>query len=377
VLTLNALAARTPEAPTPESTKALLAFKTDLEQRTHATEQKVAATMARARTVSKGEPLGILHLSDLHFTAQTRTDSVLQPLVFDLRHNLEIERLDYIVVSGDFADKCNSAGFDAAREFLERLSERFGLTPLKVLLMPGNHDYERRQEHFTWTEWKPDRKEDDGHRQENVVFIPSDKYAERFDPFRRFYHSFYSTQQYPQEPSRQFELIEDTETGLHFLCLNSAWRVDQFRPERAGLNNDALSSALMQSGKVPLGILVWHHAVTGDRKVADTEAIPRLAEAGFRVVLHGDVHEERDDLLSHLNPKRKIHVVGGGAFGASKEDRPESTPRLYSLLNLSRDLRNVEIIRRQQKTPEGPYDVYPIYPGRGQNRKGDYKFRVR
>ena len=77
------------EAPTPESTKALVAFKTDLEQTHRAAEQKVAATMARPRVVSKGEPLRILHLSDLHFTAQTRTDSVLQPLVFDLRENLE------------------------------------------------------------------------------------------------------------------------------------------------------------------------------------------------------------------------------------------------------------------------------------------------
>jgi hypothetical protein len=363
------------EVSTPESTKAL-AFKTDLEQRTRAAEQKVAATIARPRVVSKGEPLRILHLSDLHFTVKTRTDSVLQPIVFDLRDNLRIEKLDYIVVSGDFADKCNSAGFDAAREFLLQLSDRFGLTPLKVLLVPGNHDYERKQEHFTWADWKADKRYEDGHRQGDVVFIPSDKYAERFDPFRRFYHSFYSTQQYPQEPSQQFELIKDAETGLHFLCLNSAWRVDQFRPERAELNNEALSSALMKAGKVQLGILIWHHAVTGDRKIAGTKAIERLGEAGFRVVLHGDVHEERDDLVGYLDLKRTIHVVGGGAFGAQKEGRPESTPRLYSLLKIGRDLDYVHIFRRQQKTPEGPYDVYPIYRGRGQNRKGDYKFKV-
>ena len=153
------------EAPTPESTKALVAFKTDLEQRTRAVEQKVAGTMARPRVVSKGEPLRILHLSDLHFTAQTRTDSVLQPIVFDLRDNLKIQRLDYIVASGDFADKCNSAGFDTAREFLQQLAERFGVTPLKTLLVPGNHDYERRQDYFTWADWKADGKYEDGHRQ--------------------------------------------------------------------------------------------------------------------------------------------------------------------------------------------------------------------
>jgi hypothetical protein len=49
-------------------------------------------------------------------------------------------------------------------------------------------------------------------------------------------------------------------------------------------------------------------------------------------VLHGDVHEERDDLLEYLDPRRKVHVVGGGSFGASPKDSPESTPRLYSVV---------------------------------------------
>jgi hypothetical protein len=51
-------------------------------------------------------------------------------------------------------------------------------------------------------------------------------------------------------------------------------------------------------------------------------------------------------------------VVGGGSFGAAKEDRPESTPRLYSLLEVSRDLKKVRVLRRQQKTAEGPYGKY-------------------
>jgi hypothetical protein len=230
-----------------------------------------------------------------------------------------------------------------------------------------------KREHFDWFDWKPDASYDAAYREGNVVFVPNEKYAQRFDPFRHFYHSVYSSKEYPQDPQRQFELIRDEETGLHFLSLNSAWRLDQFQPERAELNNDAVSSALMQCGKAPLGILVWHHAATGDRKIADTKAIQRLAEAGFGLVLHGDVHEERDDLLNHLDPNGKIHVVGGGAFGATAKDRPESTPRLYSLLEVARDLKRVRVLRRYQKTPEGPYDEYAIYSsGKRRGKKGQY-----
>src|SRR5207247_7449577 len=56
---------------------------------------------------------------------------------------------------------------------------------------------------------------------------------------------------------------------------------------------------------------------------------------GYRVLLHGDVHEQHDHLLNHLDPDQRIHIVGGGTFGAVAKDRPESTPRLSSLLEVA------------------------------------------
>jgi hypothetical protein len=126
-----------------------------------------------------------------------------------------------------------------------------------------------------------------------------------------------------------------------------------------------------------LGILIWHHAVTGDRKIAETEAIQRLGAAGYRILLHGDVHEERDALLQYLDKAKRIHVVGGGAFAAIAKDRPESTPRLYSLLEVARDKSKIRVIRRRQLTPAGPYDAYAIYPGKTPNTKrADYIIRI-
>lgn len=138
-----------------------MAFKTDVEQRTQSAERKVAAAMAHPRPMDTTEPRRILHLSDLHFTEATKTDSVLQPLAADLRDELGIKRLDYVVVSGDFADKCNHSGFDAAREFLGQLTERFGVNPLKTILVPGNHDLSRETSHFDWASWKADGKYED------------------------------------------------------------------------------------------------------------------------------------------------------------------------------------------------------------------------
>jgi len=189
---------------------------------------------------------------------------------------------------------------------------------------------------------------------------PNDRYGARFHHFGRFYHNLYAAKPYSEDPALQFDLIPGEE-GLQFLALNSAWQVDQFYPERASLNNHALSKALRDAKKVPLGIAVWHHAAAGDRKIADTEATKRLASAGFRIVLHGDVHHERDDALHYLDDARRIHVIGCGSFGVSAEGRPESTPRSYSLLRITRDLKHVEAERRHQRTAEGPYELGKRY----------------
>jgi predicted MPP superfamily phosphohydrolase len=340
---------------TPESDRQLSALKTDIDARTRESATKVTQTMTHPKEPTSN-PILILHLSDLHFTADMKLDSVLQPLEADLRHVLEKgERLDYLVISGDFADKCNEAGWALAAEFVTALREGFGLDALRIFLAPGNHDLVQSDDYFT-LERKLLHRDAQGKPVVGGEPKPNDKYNTRFHRFRTFYHNLYSARAYAEDPAAQFDLIP-AEDGLHFLALNSAWQIDQYYPERASLNNHALSKALREVKRVPLGIAIWHHATAGDRKIADTEATKRLADAGFRIVLHGDVHTERDDALHYLDDARRIHVIGCGAFAAVAKDRPESTPRSYSLLRVHRDLKRVDIERRNQRTAEGPYTV--------------------
>jgi WD40 repeat protein len=346
---------------TQESQGRLSALKTDIEARTKASAARVTADVAQPRTVVEGDPILLLHLSDLHFSADMKVDSLLQPLEADLREILQDKRLDYLVISGDFADKCNERGWEVAAEFVSELRMGFALDALRIILAPGNHDLVQSSDYFTFTV-DPKRivHDSEGKARVEVEPTPNEKYPTRFHRFATFYHNLYSAKPYSEDPALQFDLMPG-EGGLHILALNSAWQVDQFYPERASLNNDALSSGLREAGKVPLGIAVWHHAASGDRKIKETDATERLADAGFRIVLHGDVHHERADALHYLVDARRIHVIGSGSFGASKEGRPESTPRSYSLLRIRRDLKHVEVERRHQRTAEGPYELGRIY----------------
>ena len=122
-----------------------------------------------------------------------------------------------------------------------------------------------------------------------------------------------------------------------------------------------------------LRIVVWHHAVSGNRQIVNPENIKRLSKAGYRICLHGDVHEERNDLLNHLDAQRSFHVVGVGSFSSADPGLPYATPRLYNLLEIDRKFDRIHVRSRAQRNIDADFEPFAIYPGRDADvRRGDY-----
>ena len=69
----------------------------------------------------------MVHLSDLHFGHHDAD------VTATLAHELELQKPDIIVISGDFTQRGNEAEFRVAREFIDTLSA-------PVFAVPGNHD---------------------------------------------------------------------------------------------------------------------------------------------------------------------------------------------------------------------------------------------
>jgi len=158
------------------------------------------------------------------------------------------------------------------------------------------------------------------------------------------------------------------ETGIQFLALNSCWQIDQFHRKRSGVHVEAVANAIRQAQKQEdearkagqlaaekplLRIAVWHHAVAGPEQMKDTAFLGNLQKNGVRLALHGDVHEMQLEQVGYRHVK-KIQVVGSGSFGAIAADRPESTPRLYNVLEIARDLKSAKVHTRCQPKPDGP-----------------------
>jgi hypothetical protein len=362
-----------------EVDRRLRALKTQTERRTRQAVVEVKQAMAAGTLdVSPETPIRLLHLSNLHLSGERSVDQLLQPLDADLRGQLRVESLDYLVVSGDFTEKCNPAGFTRAAEFLLEVLRRFKLNASRLILVPGNHDLDRKRGVY-------DLELDD----ERAHGVPAERriqrgdvllirkkveYPKRFDLFRSFYKGL-TQEDYPDLHADQGLLMLYPEDGIEFLTLNSAWEIDRFNPGRISINGDALSKALLRTApQAKLRIVAWHHAVAGNRKVANPEAIERLTNAGYRLCLHGDVHEERNDLLNHLDADRSFHVAGAGSFSSRDSNLPYATPRLYNLFEIDRGLGRVHVRARAQRRFDGAFEAYAIYPG-GEDpdvRRSDY-----
>jgi small GTP-binding protein len=392
-LTLGAQQAR---ERNPELLKQLQALRTNIlkERLNNVIESKLDMEAASKVRLSQDMPLRILHLSDLHVGAGADPLSLLQPLEADLKDRYEglgVERLDYLVISGDITNRAAPEEFEKAREFVSELIARFGLTSERCILVPGNHDLDwdtevyvrRRKRQVDIRTLASGTYKEDG---DGYYVRDDEKYPERFKNFsRHFYHPL-TQKEYPLAPSEQC-LSFFGESRLQFLAMNSAWEIDEYFTERSSICEQALSRGLdaanrelaaahargdLQKGDQILRLAVWHHPITGNEKIQADAFLGRLLQANVRVCLHGHVHEDRADLISPLHPERKIHVVGTGSFGAPTHHRPESVPRLFNLLEIQRDLRSMRVHTRCLRRQGGSWEGWAVWSGVKPGEKRTY-----
>jgi small GTP-binding protein len=381
----------------PELVKQVQALRTTIREQLSQSATETKVLMTEAKTVSTGQetPLRILHLSDLHIGAGEDPLSLLQPLMADLQDRsdgLGIERLDYLVISGDITNRASPQEFEKAREFVSGLIEHFGLTAERCILVPGNHDLDWNTEVYDWQKKRlvdksrlvTGRYHEAG---EGYLIRNEAKYPERFRNFsEHFYHPLIQ-KPYPLAPEEQCIPFFFSESRLQFLAMNSAWEIDEYFKERSSIPDNALSRGLSRAqqditkarergeltgdAKV-LRLAVWHHPITGNEKIQADAFMKRLLQADVRVCLHGHVHEDRADLVNHLHSERRIHVMGAGSFGAPTYERPESVPRLFNLLEVQRDLQRLRVHTRCMRKQGGAWEGWAVWPGEKPGERRTY-----
>lgn len=354
--------------------------------------QIVAQVKARAFGRSDDQfrtnhPIRILHLSDLHFTSDTSVDRKVQWLVDDIEKGkwLDDNRLDYLVISGDVTDKGNTQGFENARQFVSLLIDKFELSAQRCIFVPGNHDVQDLDEAYSWQINPPESKKREAIQEGRLYGLPTEKYKDRLKAFSSaFYHPILQ-KPYPLVSENQGLVYTFPETKIQFLTLNSCWQIDQFHRRRASIHPDAVAKLIREADNqidraientdlIPrdyLRIGVWHHAVKGRSAMENLDFLDHLQNNQVKLCLNGDVHEMRREVIRHWH-KDQIHIVGAGSFGSLREGLPDSTPRLYNLIEVQRDLASVRIHTRRQPIPDGAWDGWYEWPDDGGNKRVSY-----
>lgn len=280
----------------------------------------------------------ILHISDIHFSKKEDVNKWLLQLNVDLKSNLNTSIIDYLVISGDITNIASGEEFEYALAFIQELIKDFMLQREKIIIVPGNHDYNR----------------DTTIAAMDAEKIINDKlYWDKFGGFQVF-HANVTGKCYSECIEQQGIINVYDADKLLVLGLNSSWAIDHINKYKASINMDALYEAakkiLAGQYKDYLKIVVFHHPVAGPEQM-NSEFMELLAQMGFRICLHGHIHEAKDEYFNY-DDKRKIRIIGAGTFGAITKEQVPGIPHQYNLIRWYSDYLEVHT-RKKEKSDGG------------------------
>ena len=312
-------------------------------------------------SVLQKNTLRLLHLSDLHLCDEDSMKKHYFHLKLDLKKNFEIEKLDYLIISGDVSDRPVESMYQTAVTFVKNLIAEFEVPAGHVILIPGNHDCDREVS-----------KECYGKK--GTAVTDQKKYNDRYLKYSQNFYQPIIGRPYPMEPEKQFEDYIFEKDNLCFLGLNSCWQIDHCNMDRSSICMEAVmeSGTIWCDAKDYAKIAVWHHPLSGEGAIKETTFMETLANAGFRACFHGHVHEAKNELFSY-DAARNIRMVGAGTFGAVREERGDGIPRQYNMIEFDKEKRLLTVHTRKREKDGGAWQADARWEDRNHAPKSYYE----
>jgi 3',5'-cyclic AMP phosphodiesterase CpdA len=258
-----------------------------------------------------------LHLSDLHFRAETSYDEniVLRALLRDVEERIGRDGLhpDFVAVTGDIAFSGRPDQYTLARSFLDDLLAATGLGKDRLFLVPGNHDVDRSKvsrgaqgiaDSLNSREVANDILATHADRQLMLA---------RFEGYAAFVNDYLGGQgSFDDEHYCYVRRLELAGLQVALLGLNSAWVSASDRDRDPGLllGERQVRAALDQGSGADLKIALLHHPFDWLREFDREDVEPLLAD-NCDYVLHGHMHQV--GLLQARTPDSEVMVIAAGA----------------------------------------------------------------
>ncbi len=264
----------------------------------------------------------IVHVSDIHFSAKsTQEDLVLNALardVRDLRTRRDINP-DLLIVTGDVVDRGSVGEFTRAERWLgEHLLPATGLPAERVVLVPGNHDVDRRAVSAGLRTLRAGLLEKRDQELLTELFEDADQRRLVFRPlggFTSFAAKFEARRQGSDAPWTRAP-FEIGGRRVHVAGLSTAcFAYDRDDQGKLVIGLHQVLEVLDTSREADLVVGAFHHPLS---HVADFDArvvTPHL-RSHCHLVLTGHVHGQ-DGVLEHRPEEQWVLVTGGTAFAGT------------------------------------------------------------
>lgn len=259
--------------------------------------------------------LNILHISDLHFVTKADKDKsrYSNSFVENFIGEFTDLKIDYLIVSGDIADKSKELEYKTASEFLNKVVLDLQIHKENVLICMGNHD-------ISWRELE-DIADKNGTKDLHLR-------KEKYNNFEKFYNDFYKDgdkqiQQFKTDSI--FVEIPDDNQKILFLGVNTCYQESNQENDHHGFvdkgNFEKSIRKLDVKYKNYLKFLVMHHNPKdlGNEKHnflnwRETVRDVRKNLGSPFVVLCGHIHSSDGESEIKSDEGDTIHYISAGSL---------------------------------------------------------------
>lgn len=281
--------------------------------------------------------INILHISDLHFGTNSQKDKestrYCEDFVSSFISQFDDTKIDYLIVSGDIANKSATMEYKKAQEFLNKVVKDLKISKDKVVICMGNHD-------ISWDELV--KIEDKGTREDELY-----KERSKYKNFKKFYNDFYKDggkqiRQFNTDPV--FVEIQDDSHKILFLGVNTCFHESNKAEDHYGYIDQTNFEKYLNSMKKQYNdyvkFLVMHHnpmdLCREQNRVKNWSEINHSKLGYPFVVFCGHIHGS-DTAKVEKETDNSIYYISVGSL------LQKSTLGKYNLYTISDDSSNLQI----------------------------------
>ena len=301
-----------------------------------------------------------LHLSDWHQKgAEFDRQVVLSALLKDIRERTKIspdlEKIDFVVFSGDVAFSGKSEEYQAAKkQFFQPILDACGLKPSQLFIVPGNHDLDRNEFRLLPRELtKPLGSERDVQK-----WLTDDRGRSRLlEPFQAFasFVKEYTAQEQPDYADVRRIKIGEKEIAL--LGLNSAWICGRNNAKIGDkgfviVGEPQIHGILEGIADADLKIVVLHHPFDWLTEF-DCNRIETRIRQGCDFILRGHQHKPKVEIASGTSGDCVV-IPAGASYDRRMAENPLYT-NSYNFVHLDFDTGKGLVFLRRWSDPRNKW----------------------